>query len=532
MNYSSPGIRFDEARIDAVFADVDQSRLPGAAVAIAIGSVPVYRKGFGLANRELPLLLAPTMRMRIGSITKHFVCLAYLLLCEAGKADLDDQVGTYLPKLHLTARRRTIRELMGHISGIRDILGITMIMHGTGRAVSDEDMLGYYESIDSVDFEAGTSWSYNNGGYILLTAVIERITGERLEDVLRKRIFEPIGMNDTMLRRWDSDFVPNSATLHTLGPNGQYARDYMGMEISGVGGIVSTMDDMLRWLRHMDAPIVGSARSWQLMTTPLRLRNGRSTGYGLGLMSGLYRGVKILSHGGTLMGGHAMMMKVPALGLDISIATNRSDIVASTLAYRVVDDCIEGLDAVAPARPFETRTAIFLSPTSGRVVELSGKDGRQFMSIDGGLALPVVPDEDGTLQLPAEAAFLQTSLAFERGGARLSQFGNEDSMTMMDRVDHARLGGLAGEYHASDIDVTLEVIEGNEESRLISRGRHGAASFRLIPYTPLLWRAEPLGPFAYAGSAITFSGDGSWLTFTSGRLDAMRFERRGANDRS
>jgi CubicO group peptidase (beta-lactamase class C family) len=531
VNKPNFSIRFDERKLDAVFADVNQHQLPGAAVAMAIDGVPVYRKGFGLANIELPILLAPTMRMRIGSITKHFSCLAYLLLCEEGKAALDDEIGAYVPKLHASTGRRTIRELMGHISGIRDILGISMLMHGTGRVLSDEDMAGYYERIDSVDFEAGTSWSYNNGGYILLTAAIERIAGVRLDEVLRKRIFEPIGMHDTMLRRWDSDFVPNSATLHTLGPHGRYGRDYMGMEISGVGGMVSTMDDMLRWLKHMDAPTVGSTESWRLMTAPLRLRNGRSTGYGLGLMTGHYRGVEILSHGGTLMGGHAMMMKVPAVGLDISIATNRSDIVASTLAYRIVDSCVEGLRSMAPGREVETRNAIFLSQTSGRMVELSTKDNRQFMSIDGGPALPMVPDEEGALQLPAEARFLQTSLMLDEHGARLSQFGTEDPMTIVERVAEAGLDGLAGEYYAADIDVTLQVVEGVEDSRLMTRGRHGSASFRLIPRTPLIWRAEPLGPLASVGSAVTFSPDGSWLTFTSGRLDSMRFERRGSNDR-
>jgi D-aminopeptidase len=76
-------VSFDEQTVDAIFSAVDQCRLPGAAVGIAIHRKPVYRKGFGLAALELPVLLSPSIRMRIGSTSKHFVALAYLLLCEA-----------------------------------------------------------------------------------------------------------------------------------------------------------------------------------------------------------------------------------------------------------------------------------------------------------------------------------------------------------------------------------------------------------------------------------------------------------------
>jgi D-aminopeptidase len=106
----------DEKRIDAIFAVVDQCHLPGAAVGIAIDGKPVYRKGFGLANMELPFVLSPSVRMRIYSTTKHFACLAYMLLCEEGRAGIDDPIGKYLPELHPVSRNATMRQLMGHTS--------------------------------------------------------------------------------------------------------------------------------------------------------------------------------------------------------------------------------------------------------------------------------------------------------------------------------------------------------------------------------------------------------------------------------
>lgn len=397
--------KLDEARIDAIFAGVDQCRLPGAAVAVAIGGVPVYRKGFGLANMELPLLLGPAMRMRIGSTTKHFVALAYLLLCEDGLAGLNDPIGTYLPELHAVSRGVTMRQLMGHTSGLRDAMALSLTINGPRAPVTDAQLVASYETIDDVEFQPGTSWSYNNGGYVLLTAAIERIAGNSLDTVLRTRIFEPVGMSDTLLRRWDTDFVPNSATLHFRLPNGRFTRDAIGMEISGAGGLVSTMDDMLRWLRHMDAPIVGSAESWQLMRAPQRLSNSTSTGYGFGLIMNEYRGVATVSHGGGVLAGNSQMIKVPAAGLDISVAVNRADVSGADLANQIIDACIEDLAPRCDAS-FEKRSAVFVSQRDGRVVELTAHDEMQLLAVDNGPPLPVTVDETGSLRLPDILSFI------------------------------------------------------------------------------------------------------------------------------
>jgi len=65
-------VDLDEKKVDGVFAELDQGHLPGAAAGIAIAGMPVYRKGFGLASMDLPIVLSPTIRMRIYSTSKHF----------------------------------------------------------------------------------------------------------------------------------------------------------------------------------------------------------------------------------------------------------------------------------------------------------------------------------------------------------------------------------------------------------------------------------------------------------------------------
>jgi D-aminopeptidase len=515
---------FDENEIDRIFAEVNQSHLPGAAVGIAIEGVPVYRKGFGLANIELPAPLTPSMRMRIGSTTKHFVSLAYMLLCEKGLAGIDDEIGQYVPGLKPVNARATLRHLMGHTSGIRDLLSVTMLFNGIGHPITDKEMIAYYETIEDADFEPGTRWSYNNGGYILLSAAIEKITGQLLEDVLRERIFTPVGMHDTMLRRWDHDFVPNSATLHFRNTAREWSRTHMGMEISGAGGIVSTMDDMLRWMKHMNAPFVGSAETWRVMREPQLLKNGHSTGYGLGLFTECYRGVEVRHHAGGVIGGNSQMMSVPEAGLDICIGVNRSDVSSITLAHSIVDICIEGLDPLPQPASYEKRTGTFQSARDGRVVTLTATGDMHFVSLDGGAACPISPDRAGVLRLPASHSFLQQLVRVDGDAIVYNDFGNEDRLTRIETDFEAKLQARSGTYHSDDMDTAIELTENDHAAQARSIGRHGRADYRMTPITSDIWQIED----RLSGTLkalINFDPDGRGFSLDSARMRHVRFHK-------
>src|SRR6185312_1659692 len=248
-----PMTQFDARKVDAIFSELDQCSLPGAAVGIAIGGRPVYRKGFGLASMDLPIVLSPSTGMRIGSTTKHFTCLAYLLLCEEGRAGIDDPIGRHLPELRPVTAAVTMRQLMGHVSGVRDAHAIGWLFNQAQRQAGRAELLALYRKLDDLNFPPGSSWMYNNGGYLLLTLAIERIARQSFDEVLRERIFHPIGMYETAVRRTDTDALPNSAALHAVSADAlkgarEFEKSYRGTSSAGGGGIVSTVDDMLRWL--------------------------------------------------------------------------------------------------------------------------------------------------------------------------------------------------------------------------------------------------------------------------------------------
>ncbi len=517
----------DPKVLDAIFTPYDQGRLPGAVVGVAIQGRPVYRRGFGLANMDLPVLLTPATRMRIGSTTKHFVALAYLLLCEDGLASADAQIGQYVPRLHPANAGATMRALMGHTSGLRDVFQASMFMHGIGRTITDVQLLEYYEHIDDRDFPAGTGWSYNNGGYLLLTAAIERIAGQRLEEVLEQRIFAPLGLYDTQLRRWDSDFLSNSAALHMFHPNQGYTRVTSGMELTGAGGIVSSMDDMLRWLHHMDAPVIGSPATWRELRSPGRLADGTTTRYGFGLVSDRYRGIATLSHAGGVFGGNSQMIKVPAAGLDISVAVNRGDANAIDLAFRVIDACVPGLEAAATDAIDSAVCGVYRCARSGRVVELMALGGRASLRVDGGMPMSLCAVGPNAWQLSPMFSFLGQTVCIESGNLLLQEFGAVDVLERLPPASATPLGRQSGRYCCDALAVTAQVLEASGEMRLITTGRFGEARYALTRLAADLWQAQSLDPLCPIGGMLTFAESAAAFTLNSDRMRNVRFRRTG-----
>jgi CubicO group peptidase (beta-lactamase class C family) len=534
MPNTTVAIAFDEKKIDAIFADLDQGQLPGAAVGIAIGGKPVYRRGFGLASMELPVVLSPTIRMSIGSTTKHFAALAYMLLCENGKATIDDPIGKYLPELHPVTHPVTMRQLMGHVGGLRDAFDICFQFSGTGRRVSSEDILSLYRDIDDVNFAPGTGWNYNNGGYMMLSAAIERITGQSLEEVLRERIFVPVGMHDTLLRRFNTDVLPNSATSHMTKPTGGFEKSHIGTAVDGCGGMFSTIDDMLRWLAHMDAPRVGKASTWALMKTPQILANGFSTGYGLGLMDRRHRGIATLGHGGNLMGASAQMLKVPGAGLDVMVMANRYNVSAAALADKILEACLPGLDPIEDASESPIASGLFRSPTSGRVIQLSApspsdagnKEAQQIASIDG-TDFPLERHDGGALRLVSFMDLALTLIGDQEtpGSILFSDFGNLDELVAVKPAVGADGSAIAGRYRSNPTATEATIFRTDTGPRLETLGRFGSAECKLECLADGIWRATSTGAIPWSG-VLSFDRDGVGFRFSSLRTPALPFRRR------
>jgi D-aminopeptidase len=523
-------VEVEESKLDSIFSEIDQCHLPGAVVGVAIGGRPVYRRGFGLASIELPVVLTPSMRLRIASTSKHLTCFAYLLLCEEGLAGIDDPIGKHLPELHPVGHSVTVKQLMGNIGGLRDVYEICdQFNGGLGMSLSSAELLALYRDIKDVNAPPGTAWLYNNGGWLLLTATIERITGKPLEQVMRERVFGPIGMHDTLVRRSDSDFLPNSASQHALHPTSGFERRYWGKDnLAGAAAIVSTVDDLLRWLAHMDKPVIGSAATWAALRTPLRLANGTSTGYGLGLMLGRYRGIDTLYHAGNALGGNAQMLKVPAAGLDAVVLSNRQDVSSIELVNRILDTVLPDAAPVKPRDSRLTSTGVFRSPTSDRVIQLLGKDGQQMVSI-GGINVPFDLDQGNTLHPNPLFSYLKQTVTLigdplQPSGIQLSDFGNIDEFTRQPGTETDQSQKIAGRFRSEAIGVEATIAAAEDGPRLETVGPLGSAAYRLDCLADGIWRTQP-ARLEFLGGILAFDEQAHGFSFSNYQTRPLRFKR-------
>ncbi len=517
-------VLIDAAKLDELFAPLAPPGSPGFAVGIAHHGVPAYRRGFGLASVELPLTLSPSIRMRVGSTTKHFGALCIMLLAEDGKLSPQDSLRRHLPELPGWADAMTLAQVMGHIAGVRCTIDIQTYFDGSvGKAapVPDGTEFKLLASLDSPNFAPGENWSYSNGGYTLLTEVIERVSGMKWGEFLKARVLDPIGMSDTIARPVDSDCLPNSATLHVKRPDGGYDKGFFGVPISATGSIVSTVDDMLRWLAHMSKPVVGTAATWQAMRAPGRLNSGASTAYGYGLITSEYRGLELLHHGGSVVGGNSQMLKVPAHEFDVTLMVNSDVVNALDLVEKVMDACFSGLAEKREPGKGANLVGNFYSRRSARVLSFVEHEGETYRQAGKDKAL-VPRDPNGNLI--TRVSFVDYRPIMPAGdGVTLTELGIEDHYERVSPPAESGTPAILGQYanKSSGLSLTVEAGEG-EAAAMTLHGNVGKMHYGLTELAPGLWKG--LATEGKAPLEPIIERDGTALMMSSGRNWRLRFE--------
>lgn len=351
MNAPAPSVT---QKLDELFKPWNRSDAPGLVVGVAHKGKLIYRRGFGLASVEHGTANTPLTRMRIGSTSKHFASICALLLAEDGKLDIDAPLRKAMPELTGIIGEPTLRELMRHTSGLRDPFDKTHLLlnKNYSNIVPVGAGLELGPRFASSNFPRGERMIYCNQGYHLLSLAVERVAGMPFGDFLQQRVLAPMGLHDTVLLPSDMVMLPGIASLHVPLPSGQWYRGiYPSEELLGAGGMVSTIDDMLKWIAHLRSAekIVGSRESWAQMLERPRYSSGAEGNYCLGLTREQHRDVEIIHHAGAVLGGTCQMLTVPAHELDISLMFNRMDGAAPAVALKVVEAVLG--DVLAPVVP-------------------------------------------------------------------------------------------------------------------------------------------------------------------------------------
>ena len=220
--------------------------VPGAAVLVLRDGQPVVRATYGLADLEAGTPATPETNYRLASVTKQFTAASILLLAEDGRLTLDDRGRKWLPSLPKAAETVTIRHLLTHTSGLIDYEDV--IPEIFAAQLHDADVLRLLETQDRTYFRPGTGYRYSNSGYALLALIAQRASGKTFATFLRERIFQPLGMNNTVAYEEGISTVNNRAFGYTE-EAGRWNRTDQDQTsaVLGDGGIYSSIDDLAKW---------------------------------------------------------------------------------------------------------------------------------------------------------------------------------------------------------------------------------------------------------------------------------------------
>ena len=296
-----------------VLADIAERGYPGIAIAVSVDGETVWSEGFGYANLEHRVPMWPSVKFRVGSISKSLTAAAAANLVEDGRLDLDAPVQKYVPSFPEKAHPITTRQLGGHLAGIRHYQGDENFIRDPYPTVLDG--LTIFAD-DPLLHAPGTAFAYTSYGFNLLSAVVEGAAQQPFLDTMREAVFRPLGMRDTV-----ADFV----TPIIPGRTSYYVRDDAGQVVNAPwvdnsykwagGGFLSTTEDVLRFANaHLDDEFLSEA-SRKLLFTEQRTRDGEGVGYGFGwFIRTREDGRRLLSHSGGSVGGTSLMVMEPETG--------------------------------------------------------------------------------------------------------------------------------------------------------------------------------------------------------------------------
>jgi CubicO group peptidase (beta-lactamase class C family) len=335
------------SRIDSVVkAEMARQRIPGVALAVVKGGAVMVAKGYGEANVEHHVPVTPQTVFQSGSVGKQFTSTAVMLLVQDGKIGLGDSITRYFPDAPASWRGITVRHLLTHTSGIPDYTTDAMdYRHDYTEAELAKMAFGL-----TPEFPPGSRWNYSNTGYVLLGIIIHKASGQFYGDLLRDRVFKPLGMATARVIS-EEDIVPNRAAGYRLVKGELKNQEWVApqMNTTADGSLYLSLEDYIAWDRGLRAKKILSPESWATINTPVTLTSGKHYPYGFGWSIDTVAGQLRIHHGGAWQGFQTYISRY--IGDDMTIVALSN--LGASQPVTIVDGVAALLDPALAPKPLE-----------------------------------------------------------------------------------------------------------------------------------------------------------------------------------
>jgi CubicO group peptidase (beta-lactamase class C family) len=440
----------DPARLDQIVQSyVTEHKFMGT-VLVARGDQTIFNRAYGSANLEWDVPNTIATKFRLGSVTKQFTAASILLLEERGKLSVNDPVKKYMSDAPAAWDKVTIFHLLTHTSGVADFTRFPDYPKIEPFASTPAKLVALFRD-KPLDFEPGEKWSYDNSGYVLLTYLIEKITGDSYEKFVRENIFTPLGMTDT---GYDSNsaIIPHRASGYSPGRGGVENAGFIHMTIpQGAGALYSTTGDLLKWEQGLFGGKVLKASSLEKMTTPFK------NNYAFGLMIETAGGHKKISHGGGIEGFNTELTYYPDDKLTVVALANLNGPAAGDIAGKLAalarGETVtlpgERKEITLDSKVLSRYPGAYQMPDGGPVM-LIASDGNQLTGKLGGQpALPIFPQSETMFFLKVVDA--QIEFPKDDGSGRASQLilhqgGRDMTAKRLDDAEARKIADAAAAF--------------------------------------------------------------------------------------
>ena len=402
-----------------VLEELKETNTPGATVAIVSGDRVIYTKAFGISNVETRAPMTPEMLFRIGSTTKMFTALALVTLAEEGKLRLDEPIGKHVAGLNPKIAALTAHQLLTHTAGMID----EAPMYG------DHDDSAMGRTIrswkdDQLFTEPGKIISYSNPGYWLAGFVSESISKKPFADHMSESLFKPLGMTSTTFRPTMAMTYPLAQGHNAAGKSAPtVVRPFADNSASWpAGSMFTNVQDLSRFIiafmnggKLEGKQVLSPSVIAKLSAPRASIPSQPESKYGYGLMSGSYRGVRVLEHGGSRSGYGSVIKMVPDHRFAVIVLGNRTGVSLNKTAEKA-------LELMLPLKPKEAvGSNPELSMTPAEMANYIGQYGQREVIVEiilknGKLVLKQGPSERPIRKIS------ENRFAAEAPGSTLTEF--------------------------------------------------------------------------------------------------------------
>jgi len=484
------------ARVDKLFAQWDKPNSPGAMLAIIKDGKVIYERGYGTADLEHNVPISAATVFNIASTSKQFTAMCILMLTRQGKISLDDDIRKYLPEMPKYDSPITVRQLIHHTSGLRDYVSL-MALAGVRQEdyFDQDDVMDVMVRQKGLNFRPGSEFLYSNTGYVLLSLIVQKVSGKSLREFADENIFKPLGMKNTHFQDDQTAIIPNRAVGHSPGGTDTFRISVRANDLVGDGNLNTTIGDLVLWdqnfydnrLNQGDKDLISQ------LITPVTLVNRKQADYAFGLSVTRYNGLMTVSHSGSTPGYRSEMIRFPDQRFSVICLANVTNLNAGKLARQVADIYLSGLfkpdkaenrlPAIAPSQ-FIKLSEIELAKNAGSYQDPLTHDFWQVSIVGGSLVATTTKGNFKFAPLTGKH-FRSTNL----NPIRELLFETSTNKPMRMRVDTdgrqsvifeavqpalptpAQLAEYVGEYYSDELQVTYKVVL--EKGKLYLRKGYG-----------------------------------------------------------